>query len=164
MGIFKVKKSLRTRLTFFFLIGGLAPIIIGSTFFYLTTRRALFESVFKELRWTSGAITDVIEGNFRKAGSDTIFASANPAFKLYYTEHEKRDIWIAEQQKVLRNIRKLYKYLDESCFIERSGKEVSRIVYDTLAKEDELSPDESGRSFFRKDLRPCRGGSLRGKA
>jgi len=163
LGIFKVKKSLRTRLTFFFLIGGLAPIIIGSTFFYLTTRRALFESVFKELRWTSGAITDVIEGNFRKAGSDTIFASANPAFKLYYTEHEKRDIWIAEQQKVLRNIRKLYKYLDESCFIERSGKEVSRIVYDTLAEKDNLSPDESGRAFFEKTFALAEGEVFAGR-
>jgi diguanylate cyclase (GGDEF)-like protein len=145
-----IKKSLRVKLTLFFLIGGLAPIIIGSTFLYHTTKQALFENVFNELQWTTEKLGIVIEGGINEARADLLLASTNPAFKLYYTEPQKKDYWLNEQHKVIRNIRKLYTYLDESCFIEKSGKEVCRIVYDTVANKDELDLDESGRSFFNK--------------
>ncbi|MBI5599771.1 MAG: diguanylate cyclase [Deltaproteobacteria bacterium] len=150
MNLSKIKKSLRVKITLFFLVIGLAPIIIGSVIFYFTIKKALFENVFKELQWTAAEITDIIEKNFNKARSDLLFASTNPAFKLYYTEPGKKDVWLREQHNVFLSIRKLYKYLDESCFIERSGKEVGRIVYDTLAEQKDLSPDESVRSFFAK--------------
>ncbi len=138
------------KLTLFFLLGGLAPIIIGSTFLYHTTKKALFENVFNELQWTTDKLGAAVEAGINEARADLLLASTNPAFRLYYSQPDRRDYWLNEQHKVIRHIRKLYIYLDESCFIEKSGKEVCRIVYDELANEDELDLDESGRTFFDK--------------
>lgn len=146
-----MKKSLRAKLTLILFIVGFLPLVSASIFLYLSVRNALFDTVFKELKWNINEIAFLIESYFDNTGKSLVMASRNTAFSMYFSDPLNRGHWLEEQQKTLKYLRSIYPdMLDEACFIESSGREVSRIVYDKMAADDELSSGEDRSIFFKE--------------
>jgi len=128
---------------------GLVPIILSGVFFYHAAKDALFNSVFKELKWTIADVSRQVETLFVDTGKDLLIASKNTAFTMYFLDHAKHVYWASEQEKTLRHLRGIYPdIIDEACYIEASGDEVSRIVLDTVTPHTELSSNEERTAFF----------------
>ena len=145
------RRSLRAKFTLVLLVAGVIPLAVASLFFYRTTRDALFRNVFKELKWNAETISGMVTAHFDDTARNLLIASRNTAFTMYFTEPLKRRHWALEQQKTLKYLRSLYpESLDEACFIDATGQEVARIVFDKLAPDDELSSDEERAVFFGK--------------
>ncbi|MBI5492904.1 MAG: diguanylate cyclase [Deltaproteobacteria bacterium] len=162
--MFSVKKSLRAKFTLVLLIVGIIPLMITSAFFYYTAKDALFKNVFKELKWNIGEISGQIENHFSEAGKDLMVASQNAAFRMYLLDPANRSNWVKEQQKTLKHLRGLYPdIIDEACFIDSTGQEISRIVFDQIAQEGELSSDEERSSFFKSAFDMDEGEVYQGK-
>ncbi|MBI5644217.1 MAG: diguanylate cyclase [Deltaproteobacteria bacterium] len=146
-----LKKSLRAKFTLVLFLVGLVPLGATSLFFYYTAKDALFKNVFKELKWNADEISGIVESHFSEAGKDLRIASENTAFKMYFLDNANKKMWVKEQQKTLAHLRSVYPdSIDEACFIESTGQEISRIVLDKLAHEHELSSDEDRSEFFRQ--------------
>jgi len=144
-----IKKSLRAKFTLILSLVGVIPLLISGVFFYITSKEAFFENVYKELRWNVNNVSETIGGLFNESARDLLLASQNAAFRMYFEDRAGRAHWAAEQRKTLKQLRKVYPdMMDEACFIDETGQEIARIVFDTLAKEHELSPDEEGTRFF----------------
>lgn len=145
-----LKKSLRAKFTLILFIVGIAPLAATSIFFYYTAKDALFKNVFKELKWNADEISHIVESHFSEAGKDLLIASRNTAFNMYFVDPANRMKWVKEQQNTLKYLRAVYPdILDEACFIDTSGQEVSRIVFDEIANEHELSSEEYRSEFFK---------------
>lgn len=137
------------------------PLTILSGFYYYTSKNSLFNNVYKELKWSSGGITTAIEEHFADTGRNLLIASKNTAFNMYYLDPGHRSKWTGEQQRLLRYLRSLYpEMIDEACFIDQSGQEISRIVFDRIALEKELSSEEDRASFFKEAFQMNEGAVL----
>jgi len=147
--MFSLKKSLRAKFTLLLLLVGVVPLTCASIFFYYSTKDAYFKNVFKELRWNIDEVSAIVENHFAESAKDLLFASQNAAFRMYFLEPGEKAYWLAEQKKTLKKLRKSYPdVVDEACFIDNTGQEITRIVYDTLAHEHELSSEEERAAFF----------------
>jgi len=147
--MFSLKKSLRAKFTLLLLLVGVVPLICASIFFYYTTKDAYFKNVFKELKWNIDEVSHIIENHFADSAKDLLSASQNAAFRMYFIEPGRKAYWLTEQKKTLKKLRQSYPdIIDEACFIDKTGQEVTRIVYDTLAHEHELSSEEERAAFF----------------
>ncbi|MBI5344474.1 MAG: hypothetical protein HZB83_03925, partial [Deltaproteobacteria bacterium] len=145
-----IKKSLRAKFTIALFLVGIIPLTSASVFFYYTSRDALFQNVFKELKWSVNESASSVEALFSDAGKDLLLASQNIAFKMYFMDRAQSVRWLAEQKKTLKHLRSIYPdMLDEACYIDATGQEVSRIVLDRLAEERELSSEEERTTFFK---------------
>ncbi|MBI5885495.1 MAG: diguanylate cyclase [Deltaproteobacteria bacterium] len=145
----RIKKSLRAKFTLILLVCGGVPLVIVSVFFYYTAKDALFKNVFNELKWNADKITKSVEGHFADTGKNLVIASQNAAFVMYYLDPDSRAKWLAQQHRTLRYLRGIYpEMIDEACFIDASGQEISRIVLDNIAGPGELSSEEDRTSFF----------------
>lgn len=148
MNIFR--KSLRAKFTLILFLCGALPLAAASVFFYYTAKDALFENVFRELKWNADGIASVLESHFIETSRNLVIASKNTAFAMYFTDPGNREYWRNEQKKTLKYLRSIYPdMLDEACFIESTGQEISRIIYDKVADDAELSSDEHRRTFFK---------------
>lgn len=146
-----LKKSLRAKFTLVIFIVGIIPLAAVSVFFYYTARDSLFKNVFKELKWSLGDVSGLVEDYFEQSQKDLLVASKNTAFTMYFLDPARRPYWVKEQQRTLRYLRIMYPdMLDEACFIDSSGREVARIVFDEVSHEHELASDEGRSEFFVK--------------
>ena len=153
-----LKRSLRAKFTLILLFVGILPLAVASAFFYHSARESLFQNVFKELKWNLEEISGVVEGYFAETGKDLLTASRNAAFSMYYIDPARRQYWLKEQHRTLQYLRGIYPdMLDEACFIDASGKEVSRIVFDSIAHEHDLSSDEARNRFFQEAFKLSEG-------
>lgn len=145
-----LKKSLRAKFTLILFIVGMVPLAATSIFFYFTAKDALFKNVFKELKWNADGISQIVESHFSETGKDLLIASQNTAFNMYFQDPANRMKWVKEQQSTLKYLRTVYPdVIDEACFIDASGQEVSRIVFDEIAHEHDLSSEEDRSEFFK---------------
>src|SRR3972149_3636540 len=159
-----LKKSLRAKFPLILLFVGLLPLAVASAFFYHSAKDSLFQNVFKEPKWNLEEISGVVEGYFAETGKDILTASRNTAFPMYYLDPPRKQYWLKEQHKTLQYLRGIYPdMLDEACFIDASGKEVSRIVFDQLAHEHDLSSDEARNRFFQEAFKLSEGQVYQGR-
>lgn len=148
MNIFR--KSLRAKFTLILFLCGALPLAAASVFFYYTAKDALFQNVFRELKWNADGISSVLESHFLETSRNLVIASKNTAFTMYFTDPANREYWRNEQKKTLKYLRSIYPdMLDEACFIASGGQEISRIIYDKVANDADLSSDEHRRIFFK---------------
>jgi len=146
-----LKKSLRAKFTLVLFIVGIIPLTATSVFFYYTAKDSLFKNVFKELKWNLEDVSALVENYFDQSQKDLLVASKNTAFSMYFLDTGGRAHWVSEQQRTLKYLRSMYPdMLDEACFIEAGGREVSRIVFDEVSHSHDLSSDESRAEFFIK--------------
>lgn len=144
-------KRLKSKFVLVLLVVGVVPLSALSAYYYVSVKDALFENVFTELRWTVDETSSLVEDHFIRTAKDLLIASQNTAFEMYFLDPENRDRWVAEQGRTLRYLRSVYPdMLDEACFIDSTGQEVSRIVQDELAHEHDLSSEEERQTFFQR--------------
>lgn len=159
-----MKKSLRAKFTLVLFVVGVIPLVATSIFFYYTAKDSLFKNVFKELKWNLGDVSTLVEDYFEQSQRDLLVASKNTAFAMYFLDPGGRARWVSEQQRTLKYLRGMYPdMIDEACFIEAGGKEVSRIVFDDVSHTHELSSDESRSEFFIKAFLVEEGEVFQGK-
>lgn len=159
-----IKKSLRAKFTIVLFAVGLIPIVLSGLFYYHAAKDALFENVFKELKWTLGEVSRQVETHFADTGKDLLIASKNTAFTMYFAERGKREYWVSEQERTLKHLRRIYPdIIDEACYIEASGREVSRIVLDRVTPHGELSSNEERSVFFARSFEMDEGEVFQGR-
>lgn len=139
--------------------------MVWSIVFYALTREALFKNVFNELKWKTEKITRFLEEEFDKESSDLLIVARNTVFKKYFTEPQKRDLWVKEIEKLLVQVGKLFAhpgYLDKSCFVLRGGQEICEVVEGGLKERKHPSP-VSIYPFFKKTFTLKEGKVFQGK-
>jgi diguanylate cyclase (GGDEF)-like protein len=105
---------------------------------------------------TANAQAQVLEDYFSRARSIDLLTANNPAFQDFYALPGDRAAKLHAGGPVLDKANQALGYLEElfpdsigeACFIDRNGPENARIVRGVRATPTELSPDESGNSFF----------------
>ncbi|MBI5887920.1 MAG: diguanylate cyclase [Deltaproteobacteria bacterium] len=146
-----LKKSIRAKISAAIFFIALVPLAVMSVFLYFTSKDAMFRNVYKELTWNVNEASSQIDRLFHETGKDLVLASQNVAFKMYFFDKEHKDKWLGEQKKTLKHLRSIYPdMLDEACFIRADGQELSRIIFDKLADENELSSGEDRSHFFKE--------------
>jgi len=105
---------------------------------------------------TAAAQAQVLEDYFARAQSIDLLTANNPAFRRFYKTPGERAAKIRAGGPVLDQANEALGYLErlypdsigEACFIDRNGPEIARMVRGERATLADLSPDESGASFF----------------
>jgi hypothetical protein len=108
------------------------------------------------LRNTTSAQAQLLEGYFSRAQSIDLLTANNPAFQDFYERPGGRTAKVRSGGPVLDKVNRALGYLEqlfptsigEACFIDRDGPENAHIVRGVRATVENLSPDESGASFF----------------
>jgi diguanylate cyclase (GGDEF)-like protein len=151
-----LSKGLRGRgLPLFTLVVGilLVPASIGFGYSeHVQARTKLSQHVLNVAREESAALTNY----FERAHSIVLLTAQNPAFRTFYEapgsrKHtvEQNSVAAIRTNRALDFLQDLYpSSIGESCFIDVSGAENSRVVRGVYAAPDELSPDESTNPFF----------------
>jgi len=99
----------------------------------------------------------LLQAYFERARAVDLVSSRNPAIPAFYAA--PGDLLAKVQANgpqarrigdALAYLERLYpKSIGEACLIDRSGREVARVVFGRRAPIGQLSPDESGNPFFR---------------
>jgi diguanylate cyclase (GGDEF)-like protein len=99
----------------------------------------------------------VLADYFSRAQSIDLLTANNPAFGHFYQLPGDQEAKVRAGGPVLREVNQALAYLErlfpdsigEACFIDRSGRELARVVRGVRAPPADLSPDESSNSFFK---------------
>lgn len=77
-------------------------------------------------------------------------AAQDRSFATYYTAHDLDGRHAAKQRIEQVSLATQSRFhVEEMCLIDASGPEIARIVGNAIAPDSDLSPDESGNSFFK---------------
>ena len=139
---------------------------IGVTaFFAITyTESGVIESSLSDMRTDNARIMHDIDTLHARASEDLVFALKNPKFVEYFELPETKAGNVYDENNVLQfteNQRKIKQDLehwmynfqnkfsvDETCIIDTSGQEHSRLVLTKIESDENLSPDELSAPFF----------------
>jgi diguanylate cyclase (GGDEF)-like protein len=131
----------------------LLPVGIGSG---ASARSHAVAALDGALANTASAQAQVLEDYFSRAQSIDLLTASNPAFRRFYQLPGDRAAKVRAGGQVLNEVNEALGYLEElfptsigeACFIDRAGPENARMVRGVRATPKDLSPDESGNSFF----------------
>jgi methyl-accepting chemotaxis protein len=106
-----------------------------------------------------------IETYFSQARTNVLLLAQNPSFRDFYANGTGRVPTIAAGGRQMTRINDALGYLEtlypnsigEACFIDQSGAENARVVRGKRAPVDDLSPDETGTTFFTPAIATKRG-------
>jgi diguanylate cyclase (GGDEF)-like protein len=133
---------------------GLVPLVIGSWLFLNRERdRAGLD---RELTTLARVEAEALENAFERGRSINLLAAHNPVFRDFYSapgatgsKIERGGSLVDRPNDALHYLERLFPTaIGEACFIDRSGREIARVVRGVAARPDELSPDESVNPFF----------------
>jgi diguanylate cyclase (GGDEF)-like protein len=131
----------------------LLPVGIGSG---MSAHSHAIAALDGALRNTTSAQAQLLEDYFSRAQSIDLLTANNPAFQDFYERPGSRAAKVRSGGPVLDKANRALGYLEqlfptsigEACFIDRDGPENARMVRGVRATVENLSPDESGASFF----------------
>ena len=139
---------------------------IGVTaFFAITyTESGVIESSLSDMRTDNTRIMHDIDTLHARASEDLVFALKNPKFVEYFelpetkagnVYDENNVLQFTENQKKIKQDLEHWMYnfqnkfsVDETCIIDTSGQEHSRLVLTKIESDENLSPSESTAPFF----------------
>ena len=139
---------------------------IGITAFFaiLYTESGVIESSLSDMRTHNAQIMHDIDTLHARASEDLVFTLKNPKFVEYFELPETKAGNVYDENNVLQfteNQRKIKQDLehwmynfqnkfsvDETCIIDTSGQEHSRLVLTKIESDENLSPFESSAPFF----------------
>ena len=86
---------------------------------------------------------------FEYTGATLVKASSDPTFKEYFLSNDpdEKDRLKHKIDFLSKNTQAKFK-VDEMCLIDKKGQEISRIVYEKIAPDRELSSEEASAPFF----------------
>jgi diguanylate cyclase (GGDEF)-like protein len=133
---------------------GLVPLVVG-TWLFLGRERDR-GGLDRELTILARVEADALENAFERGRAINLLAAHNPVFRDFYVAQGTTDSKIERGGPVVDRPNAALHYLEhlfpaaigEACFIDRSGREIARVVRGVAARSEELSPDESVNPFF----------------
>lgn len=145
--------SLRRALVLRMLGIGLTTILISLVVLGLQIRRTAQEQAVQDAqRHANGAAAD-LTGLFADWRDELLIAAGNSAYPDWYERPDGRAATRARIDGALVALHGIYPDLiDEACFIDAQGPELSRQTVGEPAPASDLSPDESEAPFFRPTL------------
>ena len=110
---------------------------------------------------------DVVAQNISSLFGDwhdeILLAGQNTALRDWYAHPERRAVLRPELDALLLQLHRVYpKLIDEVCIIDAGGQEQARMAKGETAPVSDLSPDESGSTFFHPALAEPAGGVFQG--
>lgn len=142
----------------------LVGLSVNSYINFKTTEGAVVANALKAMENELGQVSGQISAFHEKAGSELVFALNYPVFKEYFSLRETRSgnrynskktiQFSAEQQRLKHKIDDWTLFVqskfpvEETCVIDRTGQEHSRITLRQVAPDDDFSSEENGAPFF----------------
>ena len=135
---------------------GLVPLAAGAALIEHESHRqqlAVLDSALTNVADAEGA---ALEAYFERARAVDLVMSTNPSFRVFHRGPDPPRVLTAANARVaaganaaLRYLEKLYpESIGEACLIDSGGRELARVVRGEVAPPADLSPDESGATFF----------------
>jgi len=156
---------LKTRNTLIVTFSVILIFSIGITY-YLSleySKSTVLDSDIEEMRSVISQRSQEIESLHDKAGEELVLALKDPLFVEYFELPETKDgntyedgvLQFTDKQNEIKSDLEQLVYLfqikfdvDETCIIDRSGQEHTRLVLSRIAYNEDLSPDEEFAPFF----------------
>jgi diguanylate cyclase (GGDEF)-like protein len=133
---------------------GLTPLAVGTWLFL--DREQDRAGLDRELTVLARVEAEALENAFERGRSINLLAAHNPVFRDFYAARgttrskiEHGGALVDRPNEALHYLERLFPMaIGEACFIDRSGREIARVVRGVAARPEELSPDESVNPFF----------------
>jgi len=147
------RPSLRWKTATPFLATGLVPLLLCCGLIVLQAR-AHEASQERELALHRRTVlVDSLNASFDQWQKELLTAASDKALTDWYREPTNHDALRSQIDAMQIEVHTLYpKLVDEGCFIDAGGEELSRQVLGQAAPVSELSPDESDNTFFHSTL------------
>lgn len=156
-----------------FVILILLALSVNSYINFKTTETAVVQNAIKSMENELEAVSHRINAFHEKAGGNLIFALNYPVFKEYFSLPETRAGNRYNAEKVIQltpEQRRLKTKIDdwtlfvqsrfpvaETCVIDSTGQEHSRITFGEIAPDDDFSSEENSAPFFDPTMRLAKG-------
>ncbi len=151
----------------------LLALSVNSYINFKTTETAVVQNAIKSMENELEGVSHRINAFHEKAGGNLIFALNYPVFKEYFSLPETRAGNRYNAEKVIQftpEQRRLKEKIDdwtlfvqsrfpvvETCVIDMTGQEHSRITFGEIAPEDDFSSEENSAPFFDPTVRLAKG-------
>jgi len=144
------RRSLRVKLGLVTLLGMASMALALGTLMFSTANGLFLQQARAELLRRNQGVADNINNLTQRAAESLLLARQDPAFDAYYNAAPGSPERDAARQVIEREVVYLQKLfaIDEICLIGANGAEDVRGVGGTVTALDQLSPDETGNSFF----------------
>ena len=156
-----------------FVILILLALSVNSYINFKTTETAVVQNAIKSMENELEAVSHRINAFHEKAGGNLIFALNYPVFKEYFSLPETRLGNRYNAEKVIQltpEQRRLKKKIDdwtlfvqsrfpvaETCVIDSTGQEHSRITFGEIAPDEDFSSEENSAPFFAPTIKLAKG-------
>lgn len=156
--------KIRDQLIIFFSITIVTSIGVTAFFALSYTESGVIDSEIAKMKTQNKEVMGDIETLHSRASEDLIFALKNPKFVEYFelTETQAGNVYdengvmqFTDNQRAIKQELEQWIYhfqnkfdVDETCLIDATGQEHSRLVLTKIETDENLSPDEKTASFF----------------
>lgn len=161
--------KIRQKFLLIFVVLILAALAANSYINFKTTEKAVVQNAIKSMENELGQVSKQIEAFHEKASSELLFALNYPVFKEYFSLKETQAGNRYDSGGVVQFTpaqRSLKAKIDdwtlfvqskfpvaETCLIDRTGQEHSRITFGEIAPDDDFSSEENTAPFFEPTMR-----------
>jgi signal transduction histidine kinase len=156
--------KIRDQLIIFFSITIILSVGITSFLALSYTELGIIDAEIAKMKTQNEEIMHDIETLHSRASEDLVFTLKNPKFVEYFELPESKAgniydkngvLQFTEKQSELKKELERWTYhfqnkfdIDETCLIDNSGQEHTRLVLTKIAPDEDLSPEEKSASFF----------------
>jgi methyl-accepting chemotaxis protein len=147
------RRSLGRTLTFQIVGAGLLALLGSLLLLGVLIQQSASEAAQQRADQRAGVVAKNISSLFGEWHDETLIAVQDSALRDWYLDPERRPALRPELDALLLQLHRVYPTLiDEACIIDASGVEQARMAKGETAPVSDLSPDESGSTFFRPAL------------
>jgi len=156
--------KIRDQLIIFFSITIILSVGVTSFLALSYTESGIIDAEIANMKTQNEEIMNDIETLHSRASEDLVFTLKNPKFVEYFELSESKAgnvydengiLQFTEKQRELKKELERWTYhfqnkfdVDETCLIDFSGQEHTRLVLTKIAPDEDLSPEEASAPFF----------------
>src|SRR6187200_279711 len=155
---------IKLKLIIMFSIVIIAAVVSTSYISFKSLESAIIESQLRQMGHEVEIKANLIDNLNSRASEDLLFAVKNPVFVKYFELPDTRAgniykndvLQFTPQQRTIKNELDQWIYnfqdkfsVDETCLIDRTGQEHTRLVMKKIAPDSDLSHEESSTPFFK---------------
>src|SRR3954447_10718463 len=149
----RARRSLGRTLTIQLVGAGLLALLGSLLLLGVLIQQSASEAARQRADQRAGVVAKNISSLFGEWHDETLIAVQDSALRDWYLDPERRPALRPELDALLLQLHRVYPTLiDEACIIDASGVEQARMAKGETAPVSDLSPDESGSTFFRPAL------------
>src|SRR4051794_12734185 len=157
------RRTLGRTLTVQIVGAGLLALLGSLLLLGILIQQSANDAATKQVDERAGVVAKNISSLFGEWHDEILIANQDSALRDWYLHPEQRAARRPELDALLLQLHRVYPTLiDEACIIDASGVEQARMAKGETAPVADLSPDESGSSFFQPALAEPPGGVYQG--